>query len=113
MQAGRELDMKVAEALGWNFSTKRRFWRTTDGARVNEWELPAFSMSWNGMGVLVEEARKQGILIDIETMEDKYKVKAYRWNDFTLEYDEIGAAEGEAVPQLASEVFMQGKRTEK
>lgn len=82
MQAGRNLGVKVAEALGWTFSDKRRFWRTSDGERKNEWELPSFSLSWEGMGVLIEAARKEGIYIDLIPREDGYiAVWGKRWAD--------------------------------
>lgn len=64
MQAGRELDAKVAEALGWKSAI--------DGDGAKCWEdqkgclrEAAFSTTWEGMGVLVEEARKKEIFITI------------------------------------------------
>ncbi|WGV61286.1 hypothetical protein QIH01_09120 [Brevibacillus brevis] len=62
MQAGRELDKQVAEALGWEPYLDEDFadW-ATDG---HGW-VPKFSTTWDGMGVLVEEAAKQGIAIQL------------------------------------------------
>ncbi|MCM3144349.1 hypothetical protein [Brevibacillus sp. MER 51] len=84
MQAGRELDAKVAEALGWH-------WAETDfgleGLFPPEGDqrynialygplrfdkdgyletMPRYSTSWNGMGVLVKEARNEGIFLWFE-----------------------------------------------
>ncbi|MGG3884332.1 MULTISPECIES: hypothetical protein [Brevibacillus] len=57
MQAGRELDVKVAEALGWG----------VEEMEGNGYTVPDFSTTWEGMGVLVEEAKKQGIAFRVET----------------------------------------------
>lgn len=91
MQAGRELDAKVAEALGWH-------WAETDfgleglfppegDIRYNSAlygplrfdkdgyleTMPNYSTSWHGMGVLVEDARKHhGALLQFETYLDEY-----------------------------------------
>ncbi|WP_409174385.1 hypothetical protein [Brevibacillus fortis] len=105
MQAGRELDKQVAEALWWQVDEHMDIY-----VNGEVWEkIPQFSTTGDGMLMLIEEARKQGILIDIDTMEDRYKVKAYRWNDHKLEYDEIGRVEGESAPRVVCAVFLQEK----
>ncbi|MCM3560608.1 hypothetical protein M4D57_18745 [Brevibacillus borstelensis] len=84
MQAGREwepgeLDVLVAETLGWVFSERHETWSHN---AIYKGELPKFSTTWEGMGVLVEEARKQGINIDILTREHGYAaVWGKRWAD--------------------------------
>jgi hypothetical protein len=63
----REIDAKVAECLGWQWSEKRQFWRSTDGKRYNKHHeplLPFFSTTGDGMLLLIEEARKQGIYLE-------------------------------------------------
>lgn len=67
MQAGRELDAKVAEALtgdNVHLISGKLLWLTYPGGQMKE--VPAFSTTWEGMGVLVEEARKQGIFLALE-----------------------------------------------
>lgn len=54
MQAGRELDVKVAEALGWG----------VEEMEGNGYTVPDFSTTWEGMGVLVEEARKKDLYLE-------------------------------------------------
>ncbi|MCM3143062.1 hypothetical protein [Brevibacillus sp. MER 51] len=61
MQAGRELDLKVAMALGWKVSEGDGIFFDEDGHVIDE---PKFSTSWEGMGVLVEEAKKEEIYLD-------------------------------------------------
>jgi hypothetical protein len=62
----REIDERVAECLGWQWSEKRQFWRAADGKRYNKYHeplLPFFSTTGDGMLLLIEEARKQGIYL--------------------------------------------------
>lgn len=67
MQAGRELDAKVAEALGMQLSSYE-----SEGGQMPIivvegiiQELPKFSTTWEGMGVLLEEARAKGYRVTI------------------------------------------------
>ena len=78
MQAGRELDKLVGLTLGWDVDPAGVIYR-----KGNMWfDLPRFSTTWEGMGVLIEEARKQGILIDVLAREDGYiAVWGRRWAD--------------------------------
>ncbi|BAH45712.1 hypothetical protein BBR47_47350 [Brevibacillus brevis NBRC 100599] len=64
------MDKQVAETLGWEPYLDEDFtdW-ATDG---NGW-VPKFFTSGEGMLRLMEEARKQGILIDIDTMNELLK----------------------------------------
>lgn len=83
MQAGRELDAKVAEALGWtevaNGTIYNGKWIDQEGV-LNE--LPSFSTTWEGMGVLVEEAKKQGILLEYEHFtEGRYLGRAWKYHE--------------------------------
>jgi hypothetical protein len=81
MQAGRELDVKVAQSLGYDvFEADGEYWVAVDDETADP--LEHFSTTWEGMGVLVEEARKQGILIDVLAREDGYiAVWGRRWAD--------------------------------
>jgi len=73
MQAGRELDKQVAEALGWEPYLDEDF---TDWATDGHGWVPKFSTTGDGMIRLIEEARKQGIWLDHETFADGYEVNA-------------------------------------
>lgn len=65
MQAGRELDVKIAEALG--LEVEHELYENPRYYGGGFWnEVPHFSTTWEGMGVLVEEARKQGIFLALE-----------------------------------------------
>lgn len=71
MQAGHELDEKAGELLGWEKIERDGWWVDSKGFGT----CPIFdfkpSTTWQGMGVLVEEARKQGILISIDPAKSK------------------------------------------
>ncbi|WP_103110722.1 hypothetical protein [Brevibacillus reuszeri] len=64
MQAGRELDLKVAKALGWKVSEDEGIFCDEDGHVLDE---PKFSTTWEGMGLLVEELAKKGIAIQLNS----------------------------------------------
>ncbi|KMZ42528.1 MULTISPECIES: hypothetical protein [Bacillales] len=62
MEAGRELDVKVAEALGYEVGKfPPDYYIVVDGDIE---ALPHFSSKWQGMGVLVEEAKKDEIYLE-------------------------------------------------
>ncbi|MEJ8547109.1 hypothetical protein [Brevibacillus borstelensis] len=73
MQAGRELDVKVAEAFGWVVDSHDPiYWQD------NEWyPIPEFSTTWFGMGVLVEGAPEEGIFLSFEHVCGGYVGLAY------------------------------------
>ncbi|MBH0331469.1 hypothetical protein ABH14_16980 [Brevibacillus brevis] len=71
MQAGRELDKKIAEAIGLQEILPDTWIR--NGVPSN---LPKFSTTGDGMLILIDEARKQGIWLDHETFADGYEVSA-------------------------------------
>lgn len=72
MQAGRELDAKVAEALGYqgvkygvdDFGEYAYMISSYGPSLGRTIQVPRFSTTWEGMGVLVEEARQQGIHLE-------------------------------------------------
>ena len=66
MEAGRELDAKVAEALGWMERIGGWIKFTDNGPRFIEDKHFRPSTTWSGIGVLVEEAEKQGIYLNFE-----------------------------------------------
>jgi hypothetical protein len=83
----REIDAKVAECLGWQWSEKRQFWRATDGKRYNKHHeplLPFFSTTGDGMLLLIEEARNQGIYLD-----PSHYPEGWRVNPLKLDGDGI------------------------
>lgn len=85
MEAGRELDVKVAEALGWKPYLDEDFndWAT----EKNGW-VPEFSTKWGSMGVLVEEARKQGIYLEYShSLNGGYYGGAYSFDDGEYQMD--------------------------
>lgn len=82
MQAGRELDFKVAKALGWKVSEDEGIFCDEDGHVLDE---PKFSTTWEGMGVLVEEARKQDWWLHIQQTGDVWYAANF-WNCKTCEH---------------------------
>ncbi|MED4779550.1 hypothetical protein [Brevibacillus choshinensis] len=76
MQAGCELNVKVAEALGWQVYGLDQY--VKDGRTV---ELPKFSTTWEGMGLLVEEAEKQGFAFSISSARFGYRAGVqWKWS---------------------------------
>jgi hypothetical protein len=76
----REIDAKVAECLGWQWSEKRQFWRSTDGKRYNKHHeplLPFFSTTGDGMLLLIEEAKKGGWSFILTTEEEGYECTVF------------------------------------
>ncbi|MEJ8543733.1 hypothetical protein [Brevibacillus borstelensis] len=96
MQAGRELDVKVAEALGWDFLTEEGF---------KDEYLPYFSTSWDGMGSLVKEARRIGIYLGINAVPDR-RYEAYAWDEVNQKRYEIC---GKTAPLTVCLVFLTAK----
>lgn len=77
MQAGRELDMKVAEALGLKPTATAIRWIISLRGEVID--LPHFSTTWEGMGELVEEAKKQGTQIEFASRpNEQYRSWVYK-----------------------------------
>lgn len=72
MQTKREIDRKVAESLGLSGYMPCN----ADDCKVCNEKYVRFSTSWEGMGVLVEEALKKGIYISVEP-----------FKSFTLDFD--------------------------
>lgn len=110
MQAGRELDAKVAEALGWQVVCVHD--DTDFCVEVGTGDLkgyapaPNFSTRWESMGVLIEEARKQGLLIDIETFEDGYRACVFKAD---TEYEREAITEANAAPLAVSLAYLKAK----
>lgn len=112
MQAGRELDAKVAEALGY---TRREEPIFDDGETINgyvigdRWysHIPGFSTTWEGMGVLMEEARKQGIYLAAGGFKEGYMGEAWVMHD--KEYINSSSVENITAPAAVCMAFIQSK----
>ncbi|MGK5512343.1 hypothetical protein [Brevibacillus formosus] len=102
MQAGRELDLKVAEALGWN-QTANHCWISRDGWARSE-ERTFFSTNWGSLGILVDEARIHGIYLDILPNETCYICEAK-----TISNTIIGKATKSEAPHAACLAFLEAK----
>ncbi|WP_281868292.1 hypothetical protein [Brevibacillus parabrevis] len=102
MEAGRELDVKVAEALGWKPYLDEDFndWAT----EKNGW-VPEFSTKWGSMGVLVEEARSQDILLDHDIYMDGYVGCARRFEALDCPCYQAG----DTAPHAVSMAFLKLK----
>lgn len=105
MQAGRELDVKVAEALGWNYNEKLHLWISSS---MYYPLLPYFSTTWEGMGVLVEEAAKQGFPFQIETRFMDGGLIDYRCLSIGEDRDIVHGF-GNTAPQAVCRAFLKAK----
>jgi hypothetical protein len=88
MEAGRELDAKVAEALGMRVdhasSENPRYCRVVGNAEF--WpEVPRFSTTWEGMGVLIEEAKKQEMYLDLLPDHEGYTCEAKSSSNYLVD----------------------------
>lgn len=115
MQAGRELDAKVAEALGLEvFESDGEYYVSVDDETSDLVEH--YSTTWEGMGVLVEEAREQGIFLEYEHCKDgRYIGRAWKFcedSDDWLSMPRIRAIKppvGGTAPHAVSLVYLQSK----
>jgi len=108
MEAAHELDAKVAEALGWNHNERLRVWITPT---MYYPELPEFSTSWEGMGVLVEEAVKRGFTFQIETRFMDGGLIDYRCLSIGEDRDIVHGF-GDTAPQAVCRAFLKAKGVE-
>ncbi|MGG4444536.1 hypothetical protein [Brevibacillus fortis] len=99
MQAGLEVDKKIAEAIGLQ-EILPDMWIRNGVPTI----LPKFSTTWGDMGVLVEEARKQGIYLDILPNETCYICEAK-----TISNAIIGQATKSEAPYAACLAFLEAK----
>lgn len=111
MQAGRELDLKVAKALGWKVSEGDGIFCDEDGHIIDE---PMFSTTWSGMGILVEEARKQKLCVEYEhTTNDQYMGRVWkvcRDNDWVyMGKNRTKPPVAESAPHAACLAFLEAK----
>ncbi|MEJ8548184.1 hypothetical protein [Brevibacillus borstelensis] len=107
MQAGRELDVKVAEALGYKVLRDKKPWMIESNPMVRN-ILPSYSTTWGGMGVLVEEAaKKQDIYLKVEAdPHGGYEASAWDERDW-INYESITA---ESAPHAVSIAFLEAMR---
>lgn len=115
MQAGRELDLKVAKALGWKVSEGDGIFCDEEGHVIDE---PKFSTTWEGMGALVEAAEKQGILLEYEHFrEGRYLGRAWKFYEESEDWlsiprdSAIKPPIAGSVPHAVSLAFLQVKGT--
>ncbi|MFM1655562.1 hypothetical protein ACI7RC_26215 [Brevibacillus sp. B_LB10_24] len=128
MKAGRELDAKVAEALGWQWGDTGQ---GLEGLFPPEGDLrynialygplhfdkdgyletmPRYSTSWEGMGVLVEEAKKQGIRLEFSHgLNGGYYGGAYSFDDGEYQIDHSTNYAFTTAPHAVSLVFLMAK----
>jgi len=66
--------------------------------------MPKYSTSWNGMGVLVEEAWKQEIYLDLLPQTNMYICEAKTITNFT-----VGSARDKEAPYAACLSFLEAK----
>ncbi|MDR7318891.1 hypothetical protein [Brevibacillus nitrificans] len=114
MQAGRELDALVAGALkGWEPAFIEHL-KENDG-----WILiPHYSTDWRRMGELVDEAKKQGILLEYEHFtEGRYLGRAWKYHEDSEDWVSIPRdfaikpPIASSVPHAVSLAFLQMKNT--
>lgn len=82
----REIDAKVAERLGWTTVRYSKFLRDWVGIKPGQEQvlplpLPHFSTTGDGMLLLIEEARKQGIYLDPSHYPEGWRVNALKLDD--------------------------------
>jgi hypothetical protein len=111
MQAGREMDVKVAEALGYEVGKfPPDYYIVVDGDIES---LPHFSTTWGSMGVLVEEAEKQGILLEYEHFRDgRYLGRAWKFCEKLEKWLYIKSPVSGAIPHAVSLSFLKVKGIE-
>ncbi|OAJ75232.1 hypothetical protein AYJ08_00340 [Brevibacillus sp. SKDU10] len=78
MKAGHSLDVRIAKALGWDIHPSGSVFQ-----KGTRWfPIPDFSTEWDGMGVLVEEAAKEGIFLEYEHFRNgRYMGRAWKFCD--------------------------------
>lgn len=113
----REIDAKVAECLGYTVTNYDGIYNVWEGATegfsgVNRGHLPHFSTTWEGMGVLIEEAaRKQELYLLVHPTPDGYIAEV--WLGFRELYgsygDMIADAEHTSAPMAAALAFLKAK----
>lgn len=104
MKPGRELDVKVAEALGLKPTATAIRWIIS--LRGEVMDLPHFSTTWEGMGVLVKEAKKQGPHIDIMTWPSDYTAQVFDAGDSTKL---VATATSKEAPHAVCLAFLKAK----
>lgn len=102
MQAGRELDRKVADALGLIGYMPCN----ADDCKACDNKFVRFSTTWEGMGVLVKEAKKQGPHIDIMTWPSDYTAQVFDAGDSTKL---VATATSKEAPHAVCLAFLKAK----
>ncbi|WP_429845357.1 hypothetical protein [Brevibacillus sp. FIR094] len=106
MQAGRVLDVKVAEALGYEVGKfPPDYYIVVDGEIE---ALPQFSTTWKGMGVLVEEAiKKQDVYLKLEA-DPHGGNEAGAWDE--REWRNYGPMTSDSAPHAVCMAFLKAMR---
>lgn len=114
MQAGRELDAKVAEALGWEVVSVHDdndyCMEVGSGDLQGYVPIPRFSTSWEGMGELVEEAKKQRIYLEYShSLNGGYYGGAYSFDDGEYQMDYSTEQAVPTAPHAVALVYLMAK----
>lgn len=110
MKAGRELDAKVAAALGYEVISGEIDNVNpvySNGYRLKEMD---FSGSWDWMGVLVEEAKKQGIYLEYShSLNGGYYAGAFSFDDGEYQMDCSTEQAVPTAPHAVALVYLMAK----
>lgn len=108
MKAGRELDVKVAEALGFRIYEDFPVCAIYTGDTPTSFRVFRPSVEWTSMGVLVEEAVKQGFPFQIETRFMDGGLIDYRCLSIGEDRDIVHGF-GDTAPQAVCRAFLKAK----
>ncbi|MGG1249909.1 hypothetical protein ABE205_19455 [Brevibacillus agri] len=110
MKAGRELNAKVAEALGYKIISGEIDNVNpvySNGHRLKDMD---FSGSWSWMGVLVEEAKKQGIYLEYShSLNGGYYAGAYSFDNGEYQIDYSTDQAVPTAPHAVALVYLMAK----
>ncbi|MBY0052299.1 hypothetical protein H7K32_11510 [Brevibacillus agri] len=114
MKAGRELDAKVAEALGWEVVSVHDdndyCMEVGSGDLQGYVPIPRFSTTWEGMSVLVEEAKKQGIYLEYShSLNGGYYAGAFSFDDGEYQMDCSTEQAVPTAPHAVALVYLMAK----
>lgn len=112
MQAGRELNAKVADALGYKIISGEIDNVNpvyNNGHRLKDMD---FSGSWSWMGVLVEEARKQRLEIALVSNAKGHWARVFPEGDYPEDPFLADHEDAESMPFAVAMAFLKAKGIE-